>query len=108
MQIKREHQINFWYIIAAMMAVFLFQDLLSQSGHSREISYSEFQKLVSERKVTDLVVGPTQISGTLTEPAQDGVKHFSTVRVADDIAEKLQAAGILFSGQPPLGCSRRS
>ncbi|WP_445504386.1 ATP-dependent zinc metalloprotease FtsH [Microvirga sp. G4-2] len=103
MQIKREHQINFWYIIAAMMAVFLFQDLLGQFGHSRVIPYGEFQKLVSERKVTDLVVGPTEISGTFTEPAQDGVKHFSTVRVPDDIAEKLQAAGIPFSGQPAPG-----
>lgn len=103
MQIKREHQINFWYIIAAMMAVFLFQDLLGQFGHTREISYSEFQKLVAERKVTDLVVGPTEISGTFTEPAQDSVRHFSTIRVPDDIGEKLQAAGIPFSGQPAPG-----
>jgi cell division protease FtsH len=103
MQIKREHQINFWYVIAAVMALFLFQDLLGQFGHTREISYSEFQKLVAERKVTDLVVGPTEISGTFTEPAQDGVRHFSTIRVPDDIGEKLQAAGIPFSGQPAPG-----
>ncbi|WP_262267469.1 ATP-dependent zinc metalloprotease FtsH [Microvirga yunnanensis] len=103
MQIKREHQINFWYVIVAVMAVFLFQDLLSQFGHTREISYSEFQKLVSERKVTDLIVGPSQISGTLTEPGQDGVKHFSTVRVPEDIAAKLSTAEIPFSGQPAPG-----
>ncbi len=103
MQIKREHQVNFWYIIAAIMAVFLFQDLLGQIGHTREISYSEFQRLVAERKVTDVVVGPMQISGIFTEPAEDGVKHFSTIRVPDDIAEKLQAAGIPFSGQPAPG-----
>ena len=103
MQIKREHQINFWYIIAAFMAVILFQDLLGRFGHTREIPYSEFQKLVSERKVTDLVVGPSEVSGTFTEPGQDGVRHFSTIRVPEDISARLATAEIPFSGQPAPG-----
>src|SRR5829696_8693825 len=103
MQVKREHQINFWYIMAAIMAVVMIQDLLSQAGHTRQIPYSEFQKLVAEKKVTDVVVGPTRIAGTFTEPGQSDIKHFSTVRVADDIASKLQAADIPFSGQPEPG-----
>ena len=103
MQVKREHQINFWYIMAAIMAVVMIQDLLSQAGHTRQIPYSEFQKLVAEKKVTDVVVGPTRISGTFTEPGQSAIKHFSTVRVPDDIAAKLQAADIPFSGQPEPG-----
>src|SRR3954454_15322300 len=81
MQVKREHQINFWYIIAAIMAVVMIQDLMTQSGHTRQIPYSEFQKLVAEKKVTDVVVGPTRISGTFTEPGQSDIKHFSTMRV---------------------------
>jgi FtsH Extracellular len=54
LQIKREHQINFWYIIAAFMAVLLIQNLLLQQTHTKTIPYSEFQQLVDQGKVTDL------------------------------------------------------
>ena len=69
MEIKREHQINFWYIIAAFIGVMLIQSLLFQPTHVKTIPYSEFQQLVDQDKVTDVVVGPSQITGTFKEPA---------------------------------------
>ena len=64
MEIKREHQINFWYVIIAFVAVLLIQDFLFQPTHIKAIPYSEFQQLADQGKVTDLVIGPGQISGT--------------------------------------------
>ncbi len=37
MEIKREHQFSFWYIIAAFLAVLLVQDLIFQSDHVKTI-----------------------------------------------------------------------
>ena len=32
---KREHQINFWYVIMAMFAVMFIQSYFAQQGHAR-------------------------------------------------------------------------
>jgi cell division protease FtsH len=64
MEIKREHQINFWYVIVALLAVILIQDLFFTPSHIKTIPYSEFEQLVAQGKVTDIVVGPTTITGT--------------------------------------------
>lgn len=111
MEIKREHQINFWYIIAAFVAVLLIQSLLFQPTHVKEIPYSEFQKLADEGKVGDLVVGPTTITGTLKDtktaepqdvkPAEP--QHFSTNRVEPALAETLAKDKLTFSGEAGPG-----
>ena len=116
MEIKREYHINFWYIIAAFLAVMLIQNLINGPQHLRTISYSEFQKLVDEGKVTDLVIGPGQISGTYkvspdqASPSAGSAKtsetqpqHFVTERVPPDLADTLAKKGIPFSGQPGPG-----
>ena len=103
MQIKREHQINFWYVIAAIVAVLLIQDLLLQQTHLKTIPYSEFEQLVEQGKVTDLVVGPTQIMGSYREPADKNVPHFVTNRVDPALAEVLTKGKLAFSGEPGPG-----
>ena len=123
MEIKREHQINFWYVIAAFVAVMLIQDLLYQPTHIKTIPYSEFQQLVDQGKVTDIVVGPDQITGTYKAPegqtntsqAEPGTpqgqatapevqpQHFVTQRVPQDLAETLAKKSLTFSGQPGPG-----
>jgi cell division protease FtsH len=113
MEIKREHHINFWYIIAAVMAVIWIQSLLYQPSHIKTIPYSEFQRLVDQKKVTDLVVGPDQITGTFKAPEgqtnapqgrpQAQPQHFVTQRVPQDLAETLARKGLTFSGQPGPG-----
>jgi cell division protease FtsH len=116
MEIKREHQINFWYVIAAILAVILIQDLLYQPSHIKTIPYSEFQQLVDQGKVTDLVVGPDQITGTYKAPEgkanapagetatpAEQPQHFVTQRVPQDLAEILAKKGLTFTGQPRPG-----
>lgn len=117
MEIKREHQINFWYIVAAIIAVIWIQQLLYEPTHIKAISYSEFQQLVDEGKVTDLVVGPDQITGTYKTPqgtakppegqaatlAEGQPQHFVTERVPQDLADTLSKKNLSFSGQPGPG-----
>src|SRR6201996_7332370 len=103
MEIKREHHINFWYIIAALIAVMLIQDYFIQATLTKTIPYSQFEDLVDHGGVSDLVVGPTRITGTLKDAKQGEPQRFSTVRVPPDVADKLTAAKLTFSGEPPPG-----
>jgi cell division protease FtsH len=110
-EIKRENQINFWYVIAAVLAVISIQQLLYTPGHIKTIPYSEFQQLADQGKVADLGVGPSQIAGAYKpaegqlsegQPAtsQGEPQHFVTERVPQDVAQYLSAKGLSFSGQP--------
>ncbi len=102
MELKREHHINFWYIIAAMWGIFLIQGLLAHPSHQKTIAYSEFLRLVKDNKITDLVVGPTEVTGNYRQPQGD-IQQFTTVRVDPKLAADLAGEGIGFSGEPPPG-----
>ena len=103
MEIKREHHINFWYIIAAIFAVITIQDYIVQYSQTKVIPYSEFETLLGQKKVGDLVVGKTAITGTLTEAQPNKPTRFTTYAVPPDIASKLTEAQVKFSGAPPPG-----
>ena len=81
MEIKREHHINFWYIILALMALLLIQDFIVRATQTRVIPYSEFQQLVDKDGVADLVVGPDTITGTLKDAKPNEPRQFTTYRV---------------------------
>ena len=40
MEIKREHHINFWYVIVAFFAILFIQDFLVRSASVKVIPYS--------------------------------------------------------------------
>jgi len=103
MEVKREHQINILYVLAAMIGVLLIQSLISQPDHIRTIPYSEFQQLASQGKVTDLVVGPSRITGTLKNAPKDSPQHFTTLRVDPGLAQSLTKDNVTFSGEPEPG-----
>jgi cell division protease FtsH len=103
MEIKREHQLNFWYVVIAVVAVVLIQGLLFQPTHTKAIPYSEFQQLADQGKVTDLVIGPGQITGTYKVPADKNVPHFVTDRVDPGLAQTLGKGNLTFSGAAAPG-----
>ncbi|MCZ8547953.1 ATP-dependent zinc metalloprotease FtsH [Mesorhizobium qingshengii] len=103
MEIKREHQINFWYVVIAVVAVVLIQGLLFQPTHTKTIPYSEFQQLADQGMVTDLVIGPDRITGTYKAPADKAVPHFATNRVDPSLAQTLGKGNLAFSGAAAPG-----
>jgi cell division protease FtsH len=100
---KKEHQINILYIIAAFMIMTAIQAYFLQAGHIKEIPYSDFLQLVNEDKVGDLVVGKTRITGTYKEAPQGEPPHFSTLRVEGDLTKTLDTKGIKYNGEPEPG-----
>ena len=103
MEIKREHHINFWYVIVAFLAVLLIQDLLVQTATLKVLPYSEFQTLLQQGKLDDIAVGTTTITGKFKEPAKGDPTRFTTTRVDGALIEPLTKAGVTFMGDPGSG-----
>jgi cell division protease FtsH len=98
---ERKHQFAIWYLFAAFLGVMLIQYLWLQYKEVETIPYSQFEQLLTDNKISEVLVGPDTIQGTLKEPFPDGRKLFSTVRVDPQLAEKLDARGVQVTGAPP-------
>ncbi len=99
MEAKRNHQLILWLIIAALLATVAIPVFLGQPTDVKTIPYSEFQKLAAEGKLTDIVVGSTQITGRFKEPADKNVPRFATNRVDPALARALTKDKLAFSGE---------
>jgi cell division protease FtsH len=79
------------------------QQIWNTSRQTEAIPYSEFEQLVTDKKIAEVVIDSDMIEGTLKEPAPDGKTKFVTVRVDPAIADKLVTEGIKVTGAPPTG-----
>src|SRR5215813_5867672 len=90
---KKQTGFNLAYVLIAVMGVLLLQDFWIRRQAVATIPYSEFQKLVREDKIANVVVGQDQLSGEFKE-AINGKKRFVAVRVDPDIAKELDQRGV--------------
>jgi cell division protease FtsH len=104
----KQQQFHLWYAVLAILALFAFRDLFTAPEAVRQIPYSEFQRLASEGRVSDLVVGETRITGTLRDAAQGEPRRFTTQRVDPAIAQSLSGTAVEFSGEPEPGLLMRA
>ncbi len=103
MDIKREHHVNFWYVILAVLVILFIQDYLVRSASVKVIPYSEFQTLLQQQKLADIVVGPTTITGKYKDPTEAKAPGFSTTRVDSSLVPQLTQANTTFSGESGPG-----
>jgi cell division protease FtsH len=89
---------NISYIIVALLAILLLQDVWSRVQGVTPLPYSEFERLLKEKKVEEVVVGSGEIRGTLKEPI-DGKKQFVTNQVEPDLASELSRHNVKFSAR---------
>src|ERR1700732_3534284 len=97
---ERKHQFATWYIFAAFLGVMLVQSLWLPFTQVETIPYSQFEQLLDENKIAEVLVGQETIQGTLKEPFPDGRKEVYTIRVEPDLADKLRAHGVVITGAP--------
>src|SRR5207302_2443477 len=95
---KKQTGFNLAYVFVAVMGVLMLQAVWSRQQAVATIPYSEFQKLVREDKIANVVVGQDQLSGEFKE-AIGGKKRFVAVRVDADIAKELDQHGVEYRGQ---------
>src|SRR5260370_42428343 len=78
----------------------LIQSLRLSFNQVETIPYSQFEQLLAENKISEVLVGTETIQGTLKEPFPDGRKVFYTVRVDHELADKLKEHGVTITGAP--------
>jgi cell division protease FtsH len=96
---QKTTRFNLTYLFLAILGVFLVHDLWASYQSVTPLAYSEFQKLVSEGKVKEVVITENEIRGELKEAQPNSKKFFKTNRVNEDLAEDLQKHDVKFSGQ---------
>src|ERR1043165_4788964 len=94
----KKTQINFWYVIAAVLGILFLQNLYLQSTKATPIPYSRFKVLLNEDKVAEIAISQNHIRGTLKEAQADGVKEFVTPRVDPELAEGLDKHQVVYTG----------
>lgn len=110
-----KQQFSLWYFFITLAMLLVLQTLLL-TPHAERIDYSMFKTLVSQKLVTNLLVGHETITGEITP---DGVKRalseerlkaikyegqknvpFTTVRVEDPrLTQDLETGGISYRGE---------
>lgn len=94
----KKSQINFWFVIVAILGLLLIQNLYSQYTQVEPIPYSRFQHLLEQGGVAEIAITEHQIFGTLKEKNADGFKDFVTTRVEPDLAEVLDKHNVVYTG----------
>ncbi|MBM2827728.1 MAG: hflB [Actinobacteria bacterium] len=89
---------NMIYIFVALLGVLLLQNVLVRYQGVATIPYSDFQKLLRENKVAEVVISANEIRGQLKEPLTGGQRKFVTTRVETDLAGDLEKYGVKYSG----------
>ncbi|HEY9039447.1 MAG TPA: ATP-dependent zinc metalloprotease FtsH [Roseovarius sp.] len=94
---NRNHQINIWYILFAVMGVVLIRDLWVQNQTIEAIPYSQFEAYLDDGVIDKVTIGSSAIRGTFTN-AIDGKTGFVTTPVTPDLADRLKGTGVTYSG----------
>jgi cell division protease FtsH len=95
---KQSLRFNLGFLVVALLSVLVLQELWMRSQVAA-IPYSEFQKLVREDKVAQVVVSQDQLQGELREPLPGGKRRFVTVRVDAEMAKELDAHKVQYAGR---------
>src|ERR1700680_1225444 len=68
---ERKHQFATWYVFAAFLGVMLIQFLWLRFTQIETIPYSQFEQLLNDNKIAEVLVGSETIQGTLKDPLPD-------------------------------------
>jgi cell division protease FtsH len=95
---QRRTQFSIFYVVAGLLLIMGLQWFLG-GGTATDVAYSDFKRALSQGKVQDLSVSPTDIQGTMVNPAGQSMA-FHTMRVDEpDLVKQLADKGVKFTGR---------
>jgi len=89
---------NVTYLMIAILGVFMLHEAWTASRAISVIPYSEFQQLLRERKVKEVVISTDNIQGELTAE-HNGRSRFITTRVETDLSKELEQHGVKYGAR---------
>jgi cell division protease FtsH len=101
--VERQHHLNFWYFVLAILLLLGFQATLQEPPQVERISYATFEQWLEQGRVDDLTVTENRITGRIVDPGPEDPARFTTTRVDPAIAAKLDEAGVDYAGGADTG-----
>ncbi|MDH3201705.1 MAG: ATP-dependent zinc metalloprotease FtsH [Myxococcales bacterium] len=95
-RLRPKPRLGILYLLAAVVAASLLLQVWQSSETVAPIPYSQFEHLLEDGKVKEVVVTDDALRGELTEPI-DGKTRFATNQVDPDLAKDLRAHGVKYS-----------
>jgi cell division protease FtsH len=95
---QKTTRFNLFYTTIAILGIILFHDLWMSYQSISPLAYSEFQTLVRQGRVKEIVITADEIRGELKDPQPPNKRYFRTTRVENGLAEELQKYDVKFSG----------
>jgi cell division protease FtsH len=93
---ERRTQINIGYLFFALFAVVVLQQWWQQAQTVEVVPYSEFEKLLAEDRISEVVVSEQRITGKLKSP-ENGKTVAAANLVQPDLAERLSKFGVKYT-----------
>ncbi|MEK6655840.1 MAG: ATP-dependent zinc metalloprotease FtsH [Nitrospirota bacterium] len=96
---KEQKQIPFvWIAFSLLLALLIINFYIFSAAPSEHISYSEFKKMVEEKKFEEVIIEPNLVRGVIKE--KDKTKEVKAVKVDDpELIKLLEKNNIKFSGK---------
>jgi cell division protease FtsH len=93
---ERPTQFNIAYVIFALVAILLLQQWWTAAQQTEVVPYSEFEKLLAENRIEEVIVSDQRIIGKLKTP--DAGKTVAVANlVQPDLAERLSKFGVRYT-----------
>ncbi|MDQ2804790.1 MAG: ATP-dependent zinc metalloprotease FtsH, partial [Pseudomonadota bacterium] len=88
-----------WGLWLALFALIIGGTITGGGGRNAAdaIPYSQFQQLLDQGKVKNVVIAGTALQGTVSEKLPNGQSTFTTERVSPDLAAQLQKRNVTYS-----------
>jgi cell division protease FtsH len=93
---EKKTQLTIWYWLMALLALMWLHGLWTTWRTVEPIPYSQFQQLLKNGQVKEVVISANTIEGELTNPLPDGRSRFVTTRVEPDLAAELDERGVTY------------
>jgi cell division protease FtsH len=93
---EKRTQFNIGYLLFALFAIVVVQQWWQQAQTVEVVPYSEFEKLLAEDKISEVVVSENRITGKLKAP-ENGKTVAAANLVQPDLAERLSKFDVKYT-----------
>ena len=96
---EKRQKFSIWYVLLGVWFVLILQNYITTMFAIKTIPYSEFLKLLKEKKVVEVAISTNQIQGKIKDDAAGKEQMFKTVRVDPDTSKLLEQYEVNFKGE---------
>src|SRR5687767_8558101 len=94
---ERRTQFNIGYLLFALFAIVILQQWWQQAQTIEVVPYSEFEKMLAEDRIEEVMVSDSRITGKLKSTDKNGKKVAVANLVQPDLAERLSKYGVKYT-----------